>query len=145
MTTPVKSVHDLTRCTACRAHIRAAERPSATECPFCGANLRSGQPRIALPSGRGSMLAASLLALSACGGGQTAPEPITDDTASEPAETSAIESEPAPEPVEPAGENEVQNDVAEPDEYAEEPADEMAPAPRYGLAPMRPSRPERLR
>lgn len=82
MPKPIQSRHGLTRCTACRAHIRAADRPSATVCPFCGANLRTGRPLISLPSGRGGILAASLLAFSAAGCGGT-----DADTSNEPAIT----------------------------------------------------------
>lgn len=86
------------------------------------------------------MLAASLLALSACGGGQTTAEPGPMDesaSAAEPAETGAyesIEDESADAEPEPAPEEESAEDA---DAYAEEPADEMAPTPRYGLAPLR--------
>lgn len=158
MTKPIKSTHDLTRCTACRAHIRAADRPSGTHCPFCGANVRTGRALISLPRGRGSLLAASLLALSAsgCGGGQAATEPAdtttepretepsTDpaDTTAEPSDPSANQNQEPPDQFEPqpADDN---NAVAEygvvpsPDEYEAEPADNPPPMPRYGLPPSR--------
>jgi predicted RNA-binding Zn-ribbon protein involved in translation (DUF1610 family) len=143
MTKPIKSLHDLTRCTACRAHIRAADRPSQTDCPFCGANLHTGRARIALPAGRGTLLAASLLAFSACGGGQSEASEPTDTTtepAGDPSDPSANQNqEPqdqyAPEPADD------HNAVAEYgmplDDYAEEPADNPPPMPRYGLPPSR--------
>jgi predicted RNA-binding Zn-ribbon protein involved in translation (DUF1610 family) len=141
MTLPIKSRHGLTRCTACRAHIRAAETPSATECPFCGANLRAAAPRSVLPSGRTSLLAASLLAMSAagCGGAQT---PADDTATSAPASsnddnqnTNAGDDQYAPRP---ADDNTA---VAEygvsPDAWPEQQADDPRPTPRYGLPPTR--------
>ena len=81
------SRHGLVRCATCRRHIRAGERPSATDCPFCGANLAAGGGAVA--AGRGAVIAAGLLALSLAGcGGKTEP-PV------EPCETScAPEEEP---------------------------------------------------
>lgn len=72
MSLPRRSRDGLTRCPACRAHIVAAERPSETVCPFCGANQHRTRIRLA-PVGRGGILAASLLAFGAmgCGGGGT--------------------------------------------------------------------------
>lgn len=88
MSKPIQSRHGLTRCTACRAHIRAADRPSATVCPFCGANLQSGRPLISLPTGRGGILAASLLAFGAMGCGGADAESSSEPTVTaEPSQT----------------------------------------------------------
>lgn len=137
MQKPIKSVHDLTRCTACRAHIRAADRPSQTDCPFCGANLHTGRARITLPTGRGTLLAASLLAFSACGGGQSEASEPTDTTV-EPSDPSANQNQDPPDQYDPEPADD-HNAVAEygvsPDEYAEEPADDPPPMARYGLPP----------
>lgn len=110
-----KSRHGLTRCPACRAHVRAGESPSTTECPFCGANLREGRARVAIAAGRGGLLAASLLALSACGAsssgeGTTAPatEPITTE--------------------------DNQNTEGE-DHFDPPPSEEPTPVEAYGIAP----------
>ncbi|MCA9661805.1 MAG: hypothetical protein KC486_25930 [Myxococcales bacterium] len=86
MSKPIRSREGLTRCAACRAHIHAAERPSETECPFCGATLRDATPRRPVISGRGGLLAAALFAFgaTACGGGEAADE----DTTVEPEDTS---------------------------------------------------------
>ncbi len=125
MTKPIKSKHDLTRCTACRAHIRAADRPSTTDCPFCGANLHTGRALSPLPSGRGALLAASLLAFSAsaCGAGQTdaanEPTPLTEPSA------------PGAEPSEPSA-DQGQEAV---DEYDPHAPDDNAVLAEYGISP----------
>ena len=144
MSLPIKSRQNLTRCAACRAHIVAADAPSATECPFCGANLHRDRGARWLPSGRGALLAASLIGFSAsaCGGGQ----PAEDDS------NSSVSS--GDEPVasdEPTGDDGSGDDQYDPDpaddgagiaeygvaadEYEEEPADSPAPMARYGMAP----------
>ena len=146
MQKPIKSTHDLTRCTACRAHIRAAERPSSTDCPFCGANLHTGRALITLPTGRGTLLAASLLAFSACGGGQSEASEPTDttveptDTTAEPADPSANQNQDPPDQYdpEPADDHNAVAEYGAPlDDYAEEPADDPPAMPRYGLPPSR--------
>ena len=119
---PIKSRHGLTRCGACRAHIHAAERPSATVCPFCGANLLSGRAMSSLPSGRGGLLAASLFAMSmaGCGGADTShtDEPTVDDgTASD------------------DGNPNTNGDGQGDDQYADDPPDDNAPVAEYGVAP----------
>lgn len=112
MTLPIKSRHGLTRCGVCRAHIQAGERPSETDCPFCGANLLRGGPAITRPTGRGGVLAASLLAfgLTACGADEPpaqldpapigAEEPTAGDPAdpAEPTGTDGFAPDQAPEP-----------------------------------------------
>lgn len=139
MTKPIKSRHGLTRCRACRAHIQAADTPSATVCPFCGANLHAGASRISLPSGRGGILAASLLAFSAagCGGGQAQVEDdqtvSSDNTNDAPPDTANDQYDPQP-----ADDNAA---VAEygvsPDAFEDDTADDPRPTPRYGLPPSR--------
>ncbi|MFK7988537.1 MAG: hypothetical protein AB8I08_21135 [Sandaracinaceae bacterium] len=120
MTLPIKSRHGLTRCGVCRAHIQAAERPSETDCPFCGANLLRGGPRLTRPSGRGGVLAASLLAfgLTACGAEEAPvpdPAPIA---AEEPADPAA---DPAADPVA--------------DDFEPTPAEDNAAVAEYGARP----------
>ncbi len=161
MSLPIKSRHGLTRCTVCRAHIQAGDRPSDTDCPFCGANLLRGGSRITQATTRGGVLAASLLAfsLTACGGGDepVEPDPSTqsDNTGGEtPSGDDQYSDDPADDPNgvaeygmpaddqysdEPA---EDPNMVAEygvspDDEYEAEPAEEMRPVARYGMAPVR--------
>ncbi|MBX3269242.1 MAG: hypothetical protein KF729_03220 [Sandaracinaceae bacterium] len=77
-----RSRHDLTRCLACRAHVRVA--PDAA-CPLCEAPL--GAAASARPFGRGGLLAAALLAFgaTACGAGSDggADEPVAEDTSGE--------------------------------------------------------------
>lgn len=151
MTERIRSRHGLTRCTACRAHIRATDRPSTTECPFCGATVSAGQPRVSLPSGRGGILAGALLTLGACGGPSTPPAErptqaetspaVTDDSsANENANENPNESEEEEAVVEEAPpQEEVQAPVAAygippSDRYRtrpEQPPDE----PMYGIAP----------
>ena len=110
MSKPTKSRHGLTRCTVCRAHIEAAERPSQTDCPFCGANLHRSRGRI-LPTGRGGILAASLLAFSAtaCGGGDDASD---GDTTVEPGD-----------------------DTSGDDGYSDTPPDDNGAVAEYGIPP----------
>jgi len=122
MSKPTRSRHGLTRCTVCRAHIEAAARPSETDCPFCGANLHRSRGRV-LPSGRGGVLAASLLAFSAtaCGGGD---EPA-DDTTVEPVDDTAGSDHGA-----------TDNDNGDDDDgYDEAPPDDPNPVADYGIAP----------
>jgi len=116
MAKPKKSRHGLTRCTVCRSHIEAAERPSETDCPFCGANLHRSRGRL-LPTGRGGILAASLLAFSAtaCGGGD---EPADDDTT-----------------VEPGDDTSGGNDNTGDDGYDDTPPDDPGPVAEYGIPP----------
>lgn len=117
---PIRSRDGLTRCSACRAHIHASDRPSTTECPFCGATVSAGRPRISLPGGRGGLLAASLLALGACGGPSTPPAENAkhEDTGSTMT----------------AGSNENENEDALVEEV---PPEEQLPPPMpaYGMAP----------
>jgi len=148
---PIKSRHGLTRCTACRAHIRAAERPSATRCPFCGADMQTGQRLISMPAGRSGAVAGALLAfsLTACGGADPGP-------AQEPTEQHADDNTNADEPVSsddptpPPSDDQYADDPADDnaavaeygmampeDQYEEEPADSPRPTPRYGLPPGR--------
>jgi len=124
MSKPAKSRHGLTRCTACRTHIRAEERPSLTTCPFCGANLHRSTRGFSLPTGRGGVLAASLFALSAAGcGGDGAEEPATvepaDDTAGD--DTSSNDGP--------------SNDDPADDQYADDPVDDNTAVAEYGIAP----------
>jgi predicted RNA-binding Zn-ribbon protein involved in translation (DUF1610 family) len=121
MKEPIRSRHGLTRCTACRAHIRSSDRPSTTECPFCGATVSAGRPQTSLPSGRGGILAASLLALGGCGG-PSAPPPEEPSHA----ETSA--------PATDDGSND--NDDEDADDGDERPQEQVqAPVAAYGIAP----------
>ena len=139
MTKPIKSRHGLTRCGACRAHIRAEERPSATVCPFCGANLLA-PGAVATAAGRGGVLAASLLAFSAlgCGGGQAATSDdqtvsADDNTNQPPPDDAPDQYEPEPAPDNTA----VAEYGVSPDDYESEPAEDPRPTPRYGLPPSR--------
>ena len=104
MSKPIKSRHNLTRCSICRAHIEAGDRPSTTECPFCGANLHMSRGRAWLP-GRGGVLAASLLAftVTACGGADETSG--SDDTTTEPVD-----------------------DTSGDDHYSDDPADDRYPS-----------------
>ncbi|MFK7988538.1 MAG: hypothetical protein AB8I08_21140 [Sandaracinaceae bacterium] len=160
MSLPIKSRHGLTRCSVCRTHIQAADRPSDTNCPFCGANLHRGGARITHAATRGGVLAASLLAfsLTACGGGDEPadedPSTQTDNSGGEtPGGDDQYSDDPADDPngvaeygvspdqysEDPAEEPNVvaEYGVSPDDEYEEEPADEMRPSARYGMAPMR--------
>ena len=105
-----RSRHGLTVCTGCRVHIRAADTPSGTVCPFCGATLTFAERRFAVPSGRAGLLAASLFAFSAsaCGSSEARPEPTT---------------QPAPD----------EEEEPPPDEY--DPADDPTMVEAYGIAP----------
>ena len=119
MSKPIKSRHGLTRCTVCRAHIEAAERPSLTDCPFCGANLLRGGSTISAP-GRGGLIAASLLAFSvACGGGGD-DSVSSDDTTTEPT----------------GGDEDPNATVSsdDPDQYDPDPADDNTAVAEYGVA-----------
>lgn len=134
MTKPIKSRHGLTRCCACRAHIRAAATPSATVCSFCGANLHAGPAEAHTPRGRGGILAASLLAFSAVGcGAQQAGDDPADTTVSADDGAGGDQYDP-----EPADDNAA---VAEygvsPDAFEDDAADDPRPTPRYGLPPSR--------
>ncbi|MEM9188805.1 MAG: hypothetical protein AAGF12_06495 [Myxococcota bacterium] len=72
-----KSRHGLTRCPACGAHVRAAATPVLTVCPFCNTNIADRVIRRPV-AGRGALVAASLLSLSAsCGGAEQ--EPVSPD------------------------------------------------------------------
>jgi hypothetical protein len=146
MDKPIKSRHGLTRCGACRAHIHAAERPSATVCPFCGANLSSGRAILSLPTGRGGLLAASLFGLSmggamaGCGGSDAtqADEPTTVDDGNANADDGSNandgDDQYADDP--PDDNNAVaEYGVAPSDEYETQPSDDYRPAARYGIAP----------
>lgn len=126
MSKPTKSRHGLTRCTVCRAHIEAAERPSETDCPFCGANLHRSRGRV-LPTGRGGILAASLLAFSAtaCGGGDDASD---GDTTVEPGDDTSGGNDNA-------GNDNGGNDNAGDDGYDDTPPDDPGPIAEYGMPP----------
>ena len=109
-----KSRHGLTRCPACRAHVHAGETPSTTECPFCGANVREGHARVAIAAGRGGILAASLLALTACGASSS---PETTEPVDEPVTT-----------------EDSQNTEGE-DQFDPSPSDDPPAVDAYGIAP----------
>jgi len=139
---PIKSRHGLTRCTACRSHIRAAERPSGTSCPFCGANLVTGRRRITAPTGRSGLVAGALLAFSvtACGGSSPEADEPTQQVADDDAPVTSEDPPPADDQYadDPADDNAAvaEYGMAMPeDEYEDEPADSPRPSPRYGLAP----------
>src|SRR5690606_15096239 len=92
------SRHGLTRCPACRAHVRAEETPGSTDCPFCGADVGTARSHTIAAAGRGGVLAASLFALSACGGnGSAVMEPVAAEPPVEPAPEVEPEAELAPE------------------------------------------------
>ncbi len=114
MTLPRKSRDGLTRCPACRAHVVAAERPSLTVCPFCGANQHRATHRLA-PIGRGGVLAASLLAFTAVGCGAGSGD---DDTSVSSDDGSS------------GG-----DDGAGDDRYSDDPPDDNTAVAEYGVAP----------
>ena len=123
MDKPIKSRHGLTRCTVCRAHIHADERPSGTDCPFCGANLHRSRGRISLPTGRGGLLAASLFAFAAagCSGGDAS----DDSTSVEPGDDNS------------GDDNSGNDNTGLDDQYADDPPDDNAAVAEYGVPPDR--------
>ena len=124
------STDGLTRCTSCRRHVQAGESPRATACPFCA--------RKAPTSRRGALLAASLFA-AACGGSEPVAEEPINEPMTEPVQVAEPEPEPAPEP-EPeiaTPEPEADPDPGPEDTFEPDPAPDMAPMARYGLAPSR--------
>ncbi|MEM9864558.1 MAG: hypothetical protein AAF938_23360 [Myxococcota bacterium] len=144
-----RSRSGLTRCTKCRRHIVAGPTPATTVCPFCDG--RGGRR-----SARGGFLAATMLAM-ACGGSETAP--VEDPVAQEQSEgqeatdetlTNAEGSEEANEEDNAEGDTVVSEEPEvvpvpaygapppEPDDdFEEQPAPDMQPMARYGLAPAR--------
>ncbi len=122
-----RSRSGLTRCPSCRAHVRAAESPTETVCPFCGAALTGAPSRMA-SAGRGGVLAASLLAFS-CGGGSGAAEPEEQPT---------VVNEPPVGVVEPS-DNQNEEEAQEQDDFEE--AEEPVAVEAYGVAPAEPPRP----
>lgn len=136
MSKHIKSRSGLTRCPSCRTHVRAGATPSETQCPFCGANVGSAPARAARAAGKGGLLAASLLAISACNGGSASQETTTE---------TVVETDPGGENT-----NTNTNDDGD-DDYESEPDDPVAveaygsppddrppepvPVPAYGVAP----------
>ncbi|MFK7987754.1 MAG: hypothetical protein AB8I08_17185 [Sandaracinaceae bacterium] len=121
MSRPTRSSHGLTPCPTCRRHVVAAERPSQTSCPFCATSKVRG---------RGSLLAASILALglTACGGADDGPPP--DDAQTE--ETGGGESTP-PENADNSGDAPPDDSPPDDDRYDE--GDENRAVALYGVAP----------
>jgi hypothetical protein len=119
----IRSRSGLTRCPTCRAHVRAAETPETTSCPFCSAKG---------PRGRSALVGAALLALTACGG----PAETPADTA-----PTAGDERPADPPSDEQARNDNQNDGDSPTPPEPPPvaaygiAPEPQPQPLYGIAP----------
>lgn len=136
MQKPIKSRSGLTRCPSCRAHVHAAARPSETVCPFCGAIVGSGAARVVRAAGRGGVLAASLLALSACNGSAetSSPEQNTNQPVVEPGSGGSESTD---------AEDEYEREADDPvavEAYGvapSEPPPEPPPVPAYGVAPPR--------
>ena len=126
MAKPIKSRQGLTRCSVCRAHIEASDRPSTTDCPFCGANLHLSRGRVWLP-GRGGILAASLVAftVTACGAG--------DDTSSDDDTT-----------VQQDDDTSADDTATSDDQFGDDPADDNMAVAEYGISPdeLEPTMPE---
>lgn len=127
MALPVRSADHLTRCLSCRVHIRAAARPSLTDCPFCGANLHRDRGRW-VNTGRSGLLAGALLAFTACSE-EPPPEPSPAPPSAQLGQTAPSD----PAPSDPASEIEATHEPT--DQFEAEPADRPPSAPRYGLAP----------
>ncbi|MEM9192851.1 MAG: hypothetical protein AAGF12_26995 [Myxococcota bacterium] len=69
-----RSKDGLTRCGDCGRHVASASVFSETQCPFCGGAVTRSERRVM--SGRGAVVAASLMGFSAaCGGAEPAEEP----------------------------------------------------------------------
>lgn len=121
-----RSQRGFTRCPSCGAHVRAADTPAETECTFCNLPITDAAPRKGL-SGRGSLVAASLVGLTsaACSGAdESAPPPQTADP--DPVVTSP---DPEPEPDPHAG-----ND-GNPPAWDPAPPDDNAGVAEYGVVP----------
>lgn len=110
------SIDGLTRCTRCRRHVQAGEKPSTTLCPFCD--------RKAPVSRRGGLLAASLFAM-ACGGAPPqAEEPVNDPVTEPVVDADETPGNEVAEPTDPEPEPEV---VADGDDTPVEPEPEPDP------------------
>jgi len=165
MTLPIRSRHGLTRCRACRAHIQTGPTPSRTVCPFCGVHQRGepkARPRI-VAVGRGSILAAGLLAFTACAeppapAPSPSPDPILQPSpAPQPPmqplrpDDPVVVADPLPEPEPPEPEPEVDepSDTIVQRPRPRPPAPNPAPMPAYGVAPppdaWAPQRPDHMR
>lgn len=119
------SRHGFTRCPACRSHVRVGEEPRAKECVFCGGSLGAARTQTVAAAGRGGVLAAALMAVSACGANAG-----TGASAGDPFESA----EETTEPERTNGADEVGDGVDETENGAEEPSD-PPPIAAYGIAP----------